>query len=148
MYGEEHQHHSPLNNIMGHLQTMGIVGHDLFSEGYLNPETMIASQNGAYYAKLQEDGNFCIYVGTHHMPKNAIWNTRTYGKGSAPYSLAMQSDGNLVLYDSNQEALWNTHTNDKGTGPYRVVMQNNGDLVLFDSEGTQLWHSDTVVGSK
>ena len=137
-------HHNPINNIVHHLQNLSIVGHDLFSEGYLNEESCIASQNGAYYLKMQEDGNLVIYVGTSFVPKNSIWNTKTHNKGDGPYTLAMQSDGNLVLYDTNQDPHWSSHTNDKGTGPYRCVIQNDGDLVVLDSAGTKLWNSNTA----
>lgn len=93
--------------------------------------------------------------------------------GSYPYELAMQPDGNLVVYNrSSHKACWNSGTNGNpgasvsmqadgnlvvyskagkalfNTGTYnhpgaRVVMQNDGNLVVY-SGGTALWASWTV----
>jgi len=59
--------------------------------------------------------------------------------------LAVQNDGNVVLYDSaNGKALWSTGTAGKGTAPYRLTIQNDGNLVLYDSKSTSLWTTGTV----
>jgi hypothetical protein len=42
------------------------------------------------------DGNLVIYGKT-----KAVWSTGTSGRGTAPYKLVMQGDGNLVIYDKN-----------------------------------------------
>eukprot|EP00485_Elphidium_margaritaceum_P020039 CAMPEP_0202719818 /NCGR_PEP_ID=MMETSP1385-20130828/134765_1 /ASSEMBLY_ACC=CAM_ASM_000861 /TAXON_ID=933848 /ORGANISM="Elphidium margaritaceum" /LENGTH=75 /DNA_ID=CAMNT_0049383187 /DNA_START=29 /DNA_END=253 /DNA_ORIENTATION=+ len=60
--------------------------------GALAQETYLRSANGAYYAKMQGDGNFVVYVSNHFVPKNALWESGTNGKGSAPYKLCMQKD--------------------------------------------------------
>jgi len=39
----------------------------------------------------------------------ATWATGLPG-GSAPYTLKMQDDGNLVLYDSTSRAVWASNT--------------------------------------
>jgi len=39
----------------------------------------------------------------------ATWAIGTRG-GSAPYTLKMQDDGNLVLYDSTSSAVWASGT--------------------------------------
>ena len=41
------------------------------------------------------DGNFVLY----NRSQKAIWSSRTPGKGKSPFFLAVQSDGNLVMYD-------------------------------------------------
>ncbi|XXY51821.1 cellulase family glycosylhydrolase [Sorangium sp. So ce269] len=57
------------------------------------------------------------------------------------FLLAMQSDGNLVLYQRNVAALWSTATN--GKGGHRAVMQTDGNFVLYKSDGTAIWNSGT-----
>ena len=92
------------------------------------------------------------------------------------FVLAMQSDGNLVIY-GNKGAIWSSGT-DKYPGSYlgvqgdgnvvvyrsdnkssvwavnagtaeapSLVMQNDGNLVLYNSAGKPYWASDTVMRS-
>jgi hypothetical protein len=44
------------------------------------------------------------------------------------FTLVMQGDGNLVLYQQGR-ALWNTQTN--GRGGHHAVMQSDGNFVLY-----------------
>jgi hypothetical protein len=53
--------------------------------------------------------------------------TATRTPGHPGAYLAVQTDGNAVLYDATGKPLWNTAT--KGTGA-QLAMQDNGDLVL------------------
>lgn len=55
-------------------------------------------------------------------------------------SLAMQADGNLVLYGPSG-ALWSSGT--YGRGSHRVCMQSDGNLVIYDAADRDLWASDT-----
>ena len=45
---------------------------------------------------------------------NFVWATWTQSSGSAPYTLDMQTDGNLVLY-GNGDPLWSSDTSELGT---------------------------------
>ncbi len=56
------------------------------------------------------------------------------------FALAMQTDGNLVLYLEGS-ALWNTGTN--GSAAQSLQMQGDGNLVLYTAGGTALWHTST-----
>jgi MYXO-CTERM domain-containing protein len=56
------------------------------------------------------------------------------------FSLAMQADGNVVLYDRGK-ALWSTGTN--ATGGFTLAMQTDGNLVVYTSAGCPVWASDT-----
>jgi len=72
--------------------------------------------------------------------------------GSWPYQgtsarVDVQSDGNLVAYDSSNNVLWASNTNGRGTGPYKLVMQNDANLVLYDSTNAALWSSNKHVVS-
>lgn len=60
------------------------------------------------------------------------------------YRVAMQVDGNLVIYDMTDKAIWATNTSGKGTAPYTLKMQPNGNLVVKGSGTTALWASGTA----
>lgn len=59
---------------------------------------------------------------------------------SGQYSLNLQGDGNLVLYDTTSgNALWSSGTND-GSGPqYYLIMTMNGDLNLYKDNVLRWW---------
>lgn len=60
--------------------------------------------------------------------------------GKGATSLDMQRDGNLVIY-KNSKAMWSSKTN--GKGGIRVDMQDDGNLVIFKDDGDSVWASDT-----
>ena len=98
--------------------------------------TTLTSTSGKCSAVTQSDGNYAVYESG-----SAIWDAKTAGQGTGPYRTTMQSDGNLVLYDSTDTALWNSETAGKGTGPYRAVMQDDCNLVVYDSGDQATWSS-------
>ena len=70
-----------------------------------------------------------------------VWNTGTSGKGTGPFCLRIQSDGNLGLYDSTGKATWYANSYKQGKGPYRLNLQDSGELVLLDSNNQKTWGS-------
>lgn len=132
-----------LAKIVNSIQTINMCGPEVHSEAFVSQNTCIASENGAYFAKMQEDGNLVVYCSTHFHHKNALWSSHTNSKGEGPYYLKMQHDGNAVLYDKHEKALWSTKTDGKGQAPYKLKMQNDGNLVLYDSYEQALWNSHT-----
>jgi hypothetical protein len=86
----------------------------------------LVSPNGYIEARVQTDGNFVVYEG-----ETPLWASNTYGQGTGPYALRMQTNGNLVLYDSNEIAMWSTDTQGLGSGPYTLVMQDDRNLVIY-----------------
>eukprot|EP01015_Nassula_variabilis_P032726 TRINITY_DN76_c0_g1_i5.p1 TRINITY_DN76_c0_g1~~TRINITY_DN76_c0_g1_i5.p1 ORF type:complete len:335 (+),score=89.57 TRINITY_DN76_c0_g1_i5:66-1070(+) len=112
----------------------------LYAGQRLNQGDFLRSESGNYYAVMQGDGNFVVYVSRHWHHKNALWSTRTNGQGSAPRYVILQNDGNLVLYDTKRP-LWASGTN--GQAAYRLIIQNDGNLVIYDKSGKALWHSDS-----
>ncbi|WP_081081012.1 curculin (mannose-binding) lectin [Burkholderia territorii] len=56
------------------------------------------------------------------------------------YHLAMQTDGNLVLYGPTG-AVWQSQTS--GSGGNRVVMQGDGNLVVYRADNKAVWSSKT-----
>jgi hypothetical protein len=72
---------------------------------------------------------------------------QTLVSADSHYALAMQSDGNLVLYRLNGHAhataIWATGT--KGDIGDHAVLQSNGILALFDANGQALWSSGATT---
>ncbi|KAG8150605.1 protease pro-enzyme activation domain-containing protein [Burkholderia catarinensis] len=61
---------------------------------------------------------------------------------SRSHELAMQNDGNLVLYNTaNGAAVWNSGTNGN-VGAY-AVFQTDGNFVVYSASGKALWYSST-----
>ena len=58
------------------------------------------------------------------------------------YTLAMQTDGNFVLYYGSSQALWQSHT--YGHGGAWVAMQGDGNLVVYAPGNVPLWQSGTA----
>lgn len=59
---------------------------------------------------------------------------------NAAYLVAMQGDGNLVLYDSSWRATWATMT---FSARSFLIMQGDGNLVLYDSSWRPRWATMT-----
>lgn len=118
----------------------------LKSGSVLKEGEYLVSENKAYYAIIQADGNFVLYVSNHFCPENALWHLKISNKPPfvGPYRLTMQSDGNLVVYDVHNRAVWNTATTGTGKEPHRLIMQNDGNLVLYDGKDKPLWYSNTA----
>ena len=57
------------------------------------------------------------------------------------YTLIMQLDGNLVLYENKNRPVWATNTD--GSGATVAIMQADGNLVLYDNASRPIWSSNT-----
>lgn len=60
---------------------------------------------------------------------------------SGQYTLRMQDDGNLVVYDSQGKGLWSSDT--VGSGAVECVLQGDGNLLLKDRNGRAVWTTST-----
>jgi len=104
----------------------------------------LRSANSHYFAVLQPDGNFVVYVSHHWHPKNALWSSKTNGKGKGPaFYLRLQEDGNFVHSDEKNVSHWASHTKEKGAPGRYLLMQNDGNLVLYDGADKPVWSSNT-----
>ncbi len=90
----------------------------------------VKSYGGQYTLIVQNDGNVVLYG-----PSGALWSTRTDGQSIS--LLAMQGDGNLVLYSLLGQALWSSHT--EGNPGAKLAVQDDGNLVIYSSSGKALW---------
>lgn len=60
-------------------------------------------ENGV--AKITDDGNFGTFQSRYSVSAPG-WSSATAGRGIAPYSLVMQDDGQLIMYDSTESVIW------------------------------------------
>lgn len=74
-----------------------------------------------------------LYPGDRLSPNQSMYSA------TGGYRLTMQGDGNLVLYDSNNQ--WQRQTYTQGNPGAYLEMQPDGNLVLYNaSRTTALWH--------
>ena len=57
--------------------------------------------------------------------------------------MKMQTDGNLVVYDSGDKPTWASNTDGKGMKPYNLKMQKDGNLVIYDKNNGVVWATGT-----
>ena len=57
------------------------------------------------------------------------------------FTLILQGDGNLVLYQTGVGALWSSGTS--GTAGQATVMQDDGNLVMYTADSKPVWNSMT-----
>jgi hypothetical protein len=119
--------------------------------------------DGGAFLALQDDGNLVVYApgnkpvwasGTNlpapppapsgcgeMQPGQGLTAGESYTSCGGVYTLAMQTDGNLVLYHNQKGAIWATGTN--GKNGFNMVMQGDGNFVLYDTRNHPLWASGT-----
>ena len=75
-------------------------------------------------------------------PGQGILAGQSISSCNGRFKASMQNDGNLVLYDLQEnQAIWATHTS--GTDGYAALFQTDGNLVLYDRFEKPLWASNT-----
>lgn len=87
----------------------------------------IYSPSGNYYLKYQDDSNIIV---VQVNGDSVVWKSDTNGKAST--HLAMESNGNLVLYD-NTTVVWETKTSNY-LGAY-INIDEVGRLIVYSSSG-------------
>jgi hypothetical protein len=107
-------------------------GETLSNNGY------IKSPSGKFMLVMQPDGNLVQYV-------DGLVNWATNTSGHPGNWLAMQTDGNLVMYNTSGTAVWWTGTG--GQGPSTLYQQDDGNFVVYrNSNGGFTWGSNTQRG--
>ncbi|MBI8989166.1 CHAP domain-containing protein [Corynebacterium sp. CCM 8863] len=93
----------------------------------------LTSENGEYFAAVQDDGNFVIRRTKDRAP---IWATGTEKVAGRDAYLRIQKDGNLVLYSGGQ-ARWASDT--AGTTARILELGNDGVLRVNGENGHVFW---------
>jgi hypothetical protein len=112
---------------------------NVLNANYLMPTGTggLDSNNGCFSLRQQGDGNLVLY---HNLLRQALWHTATYNRPTK--HTIMQSDGNLVSYDTSGRPIWASGTDRRG-GTY-VILQDDGNLVMYAPGGRAIWASNTV----
>lgn len=93
------------------------------------PGGCLVSPNGSYTLIMQGDGNLVAYRSNAlGNPNAAVWQSGT--SGIQNLRLAVQEDGNLVLYDNHNSAIWNAGSAGQ-KGRYFLVIQDDGNVVIY-----------------
>jgi len=92
--------------------------------------------------KLVVDNNGNVVFSDVNTGK-VYWSTNTAGKGTAPFRLTMQDDGNLVLADSHGATLWSSGTAGvaNACAPYSLKVRDMTKLTVVDCNVEPLWSS-------
>lgn len=97
----------------------------------LRPGDARFSPSGAYALLLQRDGNLVLY---RVADGKAVWATNALSQNLrvGDERVALQSDGNLVVYD-DKKALWSSNTYGKKVSA--LLVGDNGELRLLGPDG-------------
>ena len=86
----------------------------------------------------QTDGNLVLYqIGAGGW--YPIWNINRFT--SSPGHTVMQSDGNLVVYDSASYPYWYSRT--WGHSVFGLFVQNDGNVVIYNTNWVPIWTTNT-----
>jgi hypothetical protein len=131
---------------------------------YLTPGQYITSYNGLYFAGVDADGSFQIWVGKERTSifRMAGAQYQKYSidtdQGNSFYGM-LQEDGNFVVYQgdvpNNDRPVWGIEKawflNPTGNG-FFAVMQDDGNFVVYQGQvgdfSTPIWASNTWMNLK
>jgi hypothetical protein len=106
---------------------------------YLSVGDYLVSDNGEFFAVMQNDGNFVLYRGSGPSDNQGyIWSISHTSLPTGQYFAIMQSDGNFVVYHGSDPAhqgapIWATNTS--GQSFVYAIMQSDGNFVLYRGSG-------------
>jgi|EndMetStandDraft_5_1072996.scaffolds.fasta_scaffold01899_7 hypothetical protein len=109
----------------------------------INPNNSVFSPNGFYELKYQTDGNLVLYnfgspVWAVNCWSSGCSSTGLWGNAYQPAGYAtLQTDGNLVTYNSLNQPTFASWTN--GWSSAYLGVGNNGTLRVFSPAGAVLW---------
>lgn len=97
----------------------------------LKPGEFLVSSQGRYMLLYQPDGNLVLYQGAMEHP---VWDSDT--RGESPGRTEMQDDGNLVVYNVDNQAVWSSDTfRDSSV----LILQDDGHLLINSPDTGVVW---------
>ena len=111
--------------------------------------TTLISPNSQYWLYIDpSDGNVSV---VRRSDNTAIWSIKGINKYRtgvpSPYRLVLQTDGNLVVYGSNNDYIFSAADTDKwirnpnlgASPPYYLELFDTGNLIIKDRNNVQGW---------
>jgi hypothetical protein len=89
---------------------------------------------GEYVLHFTAKGNLEL---RNEKAKCMVWESKTSGASK----LALQEDGNLVIYAARDKPLWASNT--AGNPGSILAVQADGNLVIYSKDRKPLWSSET-----
>jgi len=113
---------------------------------YLTTDQCLASTNGAFFVRMENDGKLVLRLGTPDKPDRRIWSSSSLGV-TGDYWVSMQADGNLVVYQGPRSDcspyVWGTADKSRPLGEYHVKLLPDGSLIVCagtpENPGEQIW---------
>lgn len=107
----------------------------LYTNEYLASDSRPTSKgnqlvSGMYALRVDPDNNVSV---VNALTGSVAWRANPGIVGLRPFTLTMQPDGNLVLYDSTGLATWASDSHGQGTGPYTLQLNSSGVWAVVDS---------------
>lgn len=97
----------------------------------------LVSNNRAFFAIMQSDGNLCVYRGAGPAAnKGLLWSALKQSQASGNYFSVVQGDGNLCIYkgsgpNDNQGFVWGALHESQPAQSYFAVLQDDGNLCVY-----------------
>lgn len=98
----------------------------------------LKSADGRFRFLMQEDRNIVVLQGDRILWDSGSQDSTDAPAGSAS-SLVLQTDGNLIAFDSESNIFWSSGSTGCGRSPYRLTMQDDGHCVLYDGDWKARW---------
>jgi hypothetical protein len=92
---------------------------------------------GKYLLHFTAHGNLELW---NSESKRLLWQTGTAGA----VKLAMQEDGNFVIYAEGDKPLWASHTH--GNPGAFLAVQEDGNVVIYSRDFRPIWSTNTSGG--
>lgn len=116
----------------------------LDSPAQLAMEGCIVSPSRNYVMIVEKAGELQVaQLSANGSRRAKIWSSgERLGIGGGDPFLALQTDGNLVLYKKGKP-IWNSKSNSAAPGAYHLNLSDDGDLKLQRADGAVIWSSKT-----
>ena len=101
------------------------------------------------YTSIPSLANGCVsnsFIYSNNSIRYAAPNTYGSFNGYNGYTLRIQSDRNLTLYNGSGGLVWSSGSNNSSNNSHMAIMQSDGNLVVYDQSGPAVWASGTNSG--
>jgi len=105
------------------------MGYSSFS--FLYPGNYLISKNRKYRFTYQTDGILTV----RYLRDSIVWQNKQKPPSGFPGIFVVQTDHNVVAYDSKKVSYWTSGTGEKTFFPgwgYNIVMEDDGRLILYN----------------